>query len=462
MFKNLRSLWMVGLGFGILFTLLAAGQYAFLRHQLDGETTQELLNGADEMRDDILSAEPWNLQGYRNSTSGPDTYVVIAANGTLIDAHGFDSKMLPSAFVPFPQNVDQIVKYTSDVKENWNLYTHKLTDGFLILGVLDEDAPAHLDERFAETSARFGSSVATALATSERKVPQSFDYTIVDQSGGLKYVAGGIPLKASPPGVPAAPYAKWFAGSDGSSIWASVINPVINKRGEPLAVIRDFQDVTDRQAMLHRAGVFNLFAGGILWLATMLIGAAYLRRIAPEPVSCSRIPTLNESETVEFKSSFRWDYATLKKSNELENAVIKTVAGFLNSERGGTLIIGVSDKREILGLEADYAVLHSRKDRDGFEQTLSQALMKSVGGANFARCVRIDFCTTAGKEICLVRVAPARRPIFVEEKGAQTMYVRTGNSTRPLNTPDAVAYATEHFGGLWFGWRNRRSRVLPA
>jgi hypothetical protein len=80
--KNLRSLWMIGLGFGILFTLVAAGQYAFLRYQIDKETTQDLLSGADEMREDIVSAEPWNLEGYRNSTSGPDTYIVIAANGT--------------------------------------------------------------------------------------------------------------------------------------------------------------------------------------------------------------------------------------------------------------------------------------------------------------------------------------------------------------------------------------------
>ncbi len=78
MSKNLRSLWLIGLGCGILFTAVAVGQYAFLRYQIDKETTLDLLSGADEMREDLLSAEPWNLQGYRNSTSGPDTYIVIA------------------------------------------------------------------------------------------------------------------------------------------------------------------------------------------------------------------------------------------------------------------------------------------------------------------------------------------------------------------------------------------------
>jgi len=215
--------------------------------------------------------------------------------------------------------------------------------------------------------------------------------------------------------------------------------------------------------MLHRAGIFNLFAGGILWLMTMLVGVAYLRRVAPEQITCSRIPTLSEGETVEFKGSLRWDYVTLKQNRDLEKQVVKAVAGFLNSEKGGTLIIAVGDNREILGLEPDYALQRSRKDRDGFEQTLSQILINAFGEACFARFVKVNFCTIAGKEICLVRVAPARRPIFVaEEKGVQTMYVRTGNSTRPLSTPDAVAYATEHFGGFTLGWRGRRSRPVIA
>jgi hypothetical protein len=237
----------------------------------------------------------------------------------------------------------------------------------------------------------------------------------------------------------------------------------MNKRGERLAVIRDFQDVTDQQAMIHRAGIFNLFAGGILWLATMVVGVAYLRRVAPEQVTCSRIPALSEGETIEFKASLRWDYATLKQNRDLEKPVAKTIAGFLNSERGGTLVIGVGDRREILGLEPDYALQKSRKDRDGFEQTLSQILINGIGEACFARFVKVSFCTNGGKEICLVRVTPAQRPIFLaEEKGVRTMYIRTGNSTRPLSTPDAVAYATEHFGSFSFGWRNRRSRLITA
>jgi hypothetical protein len=36
---------------------------------------------AQMKREDIVSAEPWNLEGYRISTSGPDTYNCAYASG---------------------------------------------------------------------------------------------------------------------------------------------------------------------------------------------------------------------------------------------------------------------------------------------------------------------------------------------------------------------------------------------
>ena len=47
-----------------------------------------------------------------------------------------------------------------------------------------------------------------------------------------------------------------------------------------------------------------------------------------------------ESETVEFKSSLRWDYRQNKTNKELEFAVLKTITAFMNT-RKGTLMIAV-------------------------------------------------------------------------------------------------------------------------
>ncbi len=45
----------------------------------------------------------------------------------------------------------------------------------------------------------------------------------------------------------------------------------------------------------------------------------------------------------------------------MEEAVAKAVVGFLNSEQGGTLIIGIADTKVVLGLEADYGTFKNIK-----------------------------------------------------------------------------------------------------
>lgn len=68
------------------------------------------------------------------------------------------------------------------------------------------------------------------------------------------------------------------------------------------------------------------------------------------------IPNLiqrGESIVLEFKSTLRVDIKTSKPEKFIEHSVIKTLGAFLNSE-GGTLLIGVEDNKNILGLELDF------------------------------------------------------------------------------------------------------------
>jgi predicted HTH transcriptional regulator len=82
---------------------------------------------------------------------------------------------------------------------------------------------------------------------------------------------------------------------------------------------------------------------------------------------------------VEFKSSLRWNYRADKSDREMEKMVVKTVAGFLNSYRGGNLIIGLNDQGQVLGLEPDFSTLRTRPNRDGFEQALRNVLITAFG-----------------------------------------------------------------------------------
>jgi len=57
-----------------------------------------------------------------------------------------------------------------------------------------------------------------------------------------------------------------------------------------------------------------------------------------------------ESEKIEFKSTLRTNLYTKEIDKKIELSVLKTINAFLNSN-GGTLLIGVNDKGELLGTE---------------------------------------------------------------------------------------------------------------
>ena len=149
-----------------------------------------------------------------------------------------------------------------------------------------------------------------------------------------------------------------------------------------------------------------------------------------------------ESSRLEFKSSFRWDLCQEKVNKNLEHAVMKTIAAFMNTE-GGSLLIGVNDSGQAVGLEHDYVTLKS-KNRDGFEVALMTAIATRLGTAHCSR-VTILFHTLDGHDICHVLVPKAAQPIF-SQNGKQTQFfLRAGAGTKELN----VKEATEYIAGHW-------------
>src|SRR3989344_6020593 len=105
-----------------------------------------------------------------------------------------------------------------------------------------------------------------------------------------------------------------------------------------------------------------------------------------------------EHEKLEFKTSLRWDAKRDMVNKELEKAVMKTVAAFLNSD-GGHLLIGVDDGGEPVGLENDIATL-VKQDADGFENHFNN-LFNNMIGVEFRRFVKLKFDSVDGKVVCL-------------------------------------------------------------
>ena len=119
------------------------------------------------------------------------------------------------------------------------------------------------------------------------------------------------------------------------------------------------------------------------------------------------------------------------------------LASFLNS-RGGTLLIGVNDQAQVVGLEGDYATLGKRPDRDGYQQFLVQLISNSLG-KNVCADLSITFAPVQAKEICVVRASTSALPVYLEEQGQSKLFVRVGNTSRELTGRQAVEYVQSHW-----------------
>ncbi len=167
---------------------------------------------------------------------------------------------------------------------------------------------------------------------------------------------------------------------------------------------------------------------------------AYLE-LAPKPgdQEVASLIARGESADLEFKSSARWDTRHNKPNKEMEAVIVKTVASFLNAEAGGTLLIGVEDNGNVVGLQHDYKTLGRKQDRDGFENWLTTLLLGAYG-KDTSPLIRISFHEVEHKEVCRVIAQPSSKPVFVRDDKAQHLYIRTGNSTRLLSTREAIEY----------------------
>lgn len=145
-----------------------------------------------------------------------------------------------------------------------------------------------------------------------------------------------------------------------------------------------------------------------------------------------------ESDVVEFKSTLRRNLHTGKPDKRMEYAVLKTLSGFLNTN-GGTLVIGVTDDGEPVGIEAD-----GFSDPDGMSLHLTNIVNAQLG-PNAMTLIHANFDDF---EDCRVLVANCERSpteVYVKDGNTQQFYIRTGPSTTMLTGSDMVEYINQRF-----------------
>jgi len=175
--------------------------------------------------------------------------------------------------------------------------------------------------------------------------------------------------------------------------------------------------------------------------------ARQLRGVAPTFArSIEELIANDEDDAVEFKSTARWDVREAKRNPAIEDAIVKTIAAFLNTE-GGTLLVGVGPDRSLVGLKLDYPHVKP-PNGDGFVNWLTTHLLNALGSPAVKR-TRARVVSHHDVDICRLDVAKSSQPIWAKTSNGDTVFfVRMNNSSRAMPTNDLDAYLADRWPAL--------------
>lgn len=148
--------------------------------------------------------------------------------------------------------------------------------------------------------------------------------------------------------------------------------------------------------------------------------------------------SIGESDAVEFKSTLRTNLHTGQQDPKMEVAVLKTLAGFLNT-KGGTLVIGISDDGTPVGLQPD-----NFPNEDKMALHLVN-IIKARLNVHAMTHLHIRFDDHDEHRVLIVRSAMAAAPVFMKDGEIERFYIRTGPSTTELTASQTQQYIKQRF-----------------
>jgi len=152
-----------------------------------------------------------------------------------------------------------------------------------------------------------------------------------------------------------------------------------------------------------------------------------------------QLATQGESITLEYKATLRTNLHTYQVDSRMELGCLKTVAGFLNSRNGGTLLIGVMDNGTPVGIEAD-GFLNEDKMLLHLDNLVKERL-----GPKHMMYIHPHFEDYDGYKVLALECSPSNSPVFVKDGSAERFYIRMGASSPELTGRQTHEYIKERF-----------------
>ncbi len=146
----------------------------------------------------------------------------------------------------------------------------------------------------------------------------------------------------------------------------------------------------------------------------------------------------DSTETLLFKGEGE---RTEFKEGEHNPNILKAIAGFLNTN-GGTVLLGVADSGEVIGI-AEY----SNASADKYDQDF-QNLIREKMNSEAMSFIHFSHSCFNGKGVYRIDVAPSDRPVYAKiGKGvaSESFYIRSGATNQQLGFGAALKYIVRRF-----------------
>ena len=163
--------------------------------------------------------------------------------------------------------------------------------------------------------------------------------------------------------------------------------------------------------------------------------------LATAEFDLSKVVMNGESEAVEFKSTLRTNLHTGNKDPRMELSVLKTLAGFLNTN-GGMLVIGVSDDGSPVGIQAD-----EFDNEDKMSLASGEISLRARMGIQAMTSLHVQFDDHDDYRVMVVKCRKSPTPVFLKDGDTERFYIRTGPSTTELSASQTQEYIKQRFKG---------------
>jgi len=150
-----------------------------------------------------------------------------------------------------------------------------------------------------------------------------------------------------------------------------------------------------------------------------------------------------ESERLEYKASAFYSYQNpdIPESHMFHTSILKPTAGFLNA-KGGTLVIGMSDDGDVVGVQKDLEL--KQWNIDQYVNRITDRIASNLG--EFAAAMTtISVVPEGDQHLCLLEIARSPDPVYRTGKQSPVFYARINNSTREISGPSLVSYVQKRW-----------------